>query len=186
MKRINENPPARYPDRPLAESPQPWWVAKVKPRQEKALAFDFINKEIEYYLPLLTKVTRRKDNNKPRKSILPLFGGYISFSAEKTRLRDVLATNRAVNIIEIRHQKRFISELSQIYSALAHGVALEPCTESYPPGTRVQVLSGPLAGIKGIISKIHNQNKLILSVEGLGQAIITVEGSNVKPLRSDD
>jgi transcription antitermination factor NusG len=181
MKRVDENPPARHPSRPITEAQWPWWVAKVKPRQEKAIASDFIEREIEYYLPLITKVTRRKDNNKPRKSVLPLFAGYISFSAEKGRLRDVLTTGRAVNIIEIRHQKRFVDELCQIYFALEQGISLEPVTEAYPEGTRVLVTSGPLRGIRGVIAKIHNNNKLVLSVEGLGRAAISVDQTQVKP-----
>jgi len=182
MKRIDENPPARHPHRLIAEAPLPWWIAKVKPRQEKAIAFDFIHRGIEYYLPLLTKVTRRKDNNKPRKSIVPLFHGYISFSVEKNQLREVLSTGRAVNIIEVRYQKRFIAELSQIFSALELGIAVEPCMESYPLGTKVIVTSGPLRGIQGTIFKIHNQDKLILSVEGLGQAVVAVDSAWVKPV----
>jgi transcription termination/antitermination protein NusG len=181
MKRVDENPPARHPDRPITEAATPWWVAKVKPRQEKAMAFDFINLDIEYYLPLFTKVTRRKDNNKPRKSVLPLFPGYISFCAEKARLREALATGRLVNIIEIRHQKRFVGELSQIFFALGHGIVLEPFVEAYPEGTRVLVVSGPLRGIRGVIAKIHNNNKLVLSVEGLGRAALSVDQSQVRP-----
>jgi transcription antitermination factor NusG len=181
MKRVDENPLARHPDRPVAEAEGPWWVAKVKPRQEKAIAADFINLGIEYYLPLYTKVTRRKDNNKPRKSVLPLFPGYISFSAENRGVRDALRTNRVVNIIEIRHQKRFVEELTQIYSAIERGIILEPLVEAFPEGTKVLVVSGPLRGIRGVISKIHNNNKLVLSVEGLGQAALSVDLSQVKP-----
>ena len=46
MKRINENPPARFPARAITEAAAPWWVAKVKPRQEKAIAFDFIRNSV--------------------------------------------------------------------------------------------------------------------------------------------
>jgi transcription antitermination factor NusG len=180
MKRVNENPPSRHPHHPIIQKNEPWWVAKVKPRQEKAVAFDLINLSIEYYLPMFTKVVRRKDNNKPRKSILPLFSGYISFCAEKKRLREALSTGRLVNIIEIRHQRRFIDELSQIYSALEQGVNLEPFAEVYPAGTHVFVNSGPLHGIQGVIYKIHNKNKLILSVEGLGRAAVSVDMAHVK------
>ena len=181
MKRVDENPPARHPPRPITEAQAPWWVAKVKPRQEKAVASDFIDLAIEYYLPLFTKVSRRKDNNKPRKSVLPLFPGYISFSSDARRLREVLLTGRIVNIIEIRHQRRFIHELCQIYFALEHGAPLEPFTEAYPEGTAVVVVSGPLRGIHGVIAKVHNNNKLVLSVEGLGRAAISVDQAQVKP-----
>jgi transcription antitermination factor NusG len=182
MKRVNENPPARFPERPIDQAEAPWWVAKIKPRQEKAVAADFINKNIEYYLPLVTKITRRKDNNKPRKSILPLFAGYISLTTKKETLRDVWATGRIVSILEIKHQKHFMEELMQIYNILEKGIMLEPCLESFPEGTPVSVQSGPLRGIKGVVSKVYNQSKLILSVEGLGQAVVTVDAALVKPL----
>jgi transcription antitermination factor NusG len=181
MKRVDENPPARHPYRPIGEADVPWWVAKVKPRQEKAIALDFITLSIEYYLPLFTKVVRRKDNNKPRKSVLPLFPGYISFSADKRRLRDILVTGRIVNIIEIRNQRRFVDELSQIFFALDRGIVVEPFIEVYPEGTKVLVVSGPLRGIRGVIAKIHNNNKLVLSVEGLGRAALSVDSAQVKP-----
>jgi transcription antitermination factor NusG len=179
MKRVNENPPARFPSRRIDEAIMPWWIAKIKPRQEKAIALDFVNKNIEYYLPMVTRVTRRKDNNKPRKSIVTLFSGYISFCSGKAGLRDVFSTGRVVNIIEIRHQKKFIAELSQIYFALEQGVVLESCTEEYIAGTTVIVRSGPLKGIKGVVSKTQNRNILILSVDGLGQAAISVDSALV-------
>jgi transcription antitermination factor NusG len=182
MKKISENPPARFPNRSPADAPHRWWVAKIKPRQEKALAFDFIQKNIEYYLPLITKITRRKDNNKPRKSILPLFAGYISFSADKNALPSIWHTNRVVSILEIKHQKKFIGELSAIYSALDLNIPLEPCESLYAEGTAVHVRSGPFRGIRGIIVKTQNSNKLIISLEGLGQAALAIDSSMVEPI----
>ena len=78
MRNVTDNPPARFPDRPIGEAELPWFVAHVKPRQEKAAADDCLRLGVEYYLPMFTRVTRRRDNNKPRKSVLPLFPGYIS------------------------------------------------------------------------------------------------------------
>jgi transcription antitermination factor NusG len=182
MKRVSENPPARFPERPIADAQGLWWVAKVKPRQEKALAFDFIKSETEYYLPLITKVTRRKDNNKPRKSVLPLFAGYISFCAPQTGATGIYKTGRVVSIIEIRYQKRFSEELSQIYQALSSGVPLEPVEAAYPPGTPVYVHAGPLRGVQGIITRVQDSQRLVLSVTGLGQASMVIDTAFVKPI----
>jgi transcription antitermination factor NusG len=182
MKRISENPPARFPERPIADAQGLWWVAKIKPRQEKALAFDFIKNGIEYYLPLITKVTRRKDNNKPRKSVLPLFPGYISFCAQETGATGVYKTGRVVSIIEIRYQKRFAEEISQIYQALSTGARLEPVEASYPPGTPVYVHAGPLRGVQGTIIRVHDSQRLVLSVIGLGQASMLIDSAFVKPI----
>jgi transcription antitermination factor NusG len=93
-----------------------------------------------------------------------------------------LATSRIVNIIEIRYQKRFVDELSQIYCALEQGIVLEPFIDAYPAGTHVYVHAGPLRGIYGTIFKIHNNNKLVLSVEGLGRAAVSVDLAHVRPV----
>jgi transcription antitermination factor NusG len=183
MRRMNDNPPARFPpDHPITEASGPWCVAHVKPRMEKALADDCVKRSIEYYLPLVTKVTRRKDNNKPRKSILPLFPGYLSFCGTKETFHELYRTGRIAAIIEIKHQKRFITEISQVYSLLEKGIPLEPCAISLSTGQLVQVEAGPLRGVRGTVVTMKSQQRLILSVEGLGQAMITVDAAFVKPL----
>src|SRR5664279_3310179 len=127
MRRMGDNPPSRFPEQPIASATAPWFVAHVKPRMEKAVADDCVRKTIEYYLPMVTKVTRRKDNNKPRKSVLPLFPGYICIAGNKEAYHTLYATGRIASIIEIKHQRKFIAELGQIYSVLEKGVVLEPC-----------------------------------------------------------
>jgi transcription antitermination factor NusG len=181
MKRVDENPPARFPHRPILAAEFPWWVAKVKPRQEKAIASDFIRQNVEYYLPLFTKVTRRKDNNKPRKSVLPLFPGYVSFSSKDPYADGIYKTGRVVSVIEIRNQRHFVEELSQIHQALDCGIMLEPVGHAYPPGTMVCVVAGPLRGIKGVIARVQDSDRLVLSVTGLGHASMVVDSSLVKP-----
>jgi transcription antitermination factor NusG len=180
MKRVNENPPSRFPDRPITAAEAPWWVAKIKPRQEKAIAFDFIKNNIEYYLPMVVHVTRRKDNNKPRKSILPLFPGYISFCSRETLVQGIYRTGRVVSIIPIKYQRRFMEELTQIYQAIEMGVPMEPVVVSYPTGTPVTVIAGPLRGLKGVISRVSDSDRLVLSVAGLGQASMYIDASMVK------
>jgi len=184
MKKVGENPPARFPDRPIAEAPQPWWVAKVKPRMEKALAFDFLNTGTEYYLPLYTHVIRRRDNNKPRKSILPLFPGYIAFSM--TTPHNIFITGRVVNIVEVRHQKRFVRELTQIQSALEKGVVVEPCDTAFEIGQTVEVHAGPLRGLVGVVARIRDSDRLVLSVDGLGRAMVTIEPAYLRPVKRKD
>ena len=179
---MSDNPPVRFPDRPIAQAPFPWFVAHVKPRQEKAVADDCVKLAIEYYLPLVTKVTRRRDNNKPRKSVLPLFPGYISCCGIKETYYKLYATGRIANIIEIKHQKRFVAELSQVYSLLEKGVVLEPCLLTFAAGTEVCVEAGPLRGIRGVVESVKNAGRLILSVEGLGFAMVTVDAALVKPV----
>lgn len=146
------------------------------------MADDCVEQAIEYYLPMVTKVTRRKDNNKPRKSVVPLFPGYISFAGGRESHFMLYSTGRIAAIIGIKYQKKFIRELGQIYSLLENGVPLEPVDFPLIKGTQVCIQAGPLQGIRGVIASIKNAKKLILSVEGLGQAMMTIDASKVKPV----
>ena len=181
---LSKNPPSRFPQQPIIVTDAPWWVAKVKPRQEKALAFDLLERHIEYYLPLYKKTTRRRDNNKPRKTILCLFPGYLSFHPAPRTERNIFATNRISSLVEVKNQTQFVKQLNQIYHTLDLGIPLEPCPyiENLKPGQPVEVVAGPMRGITGTVVKIQSTQKLILSVDILGKAALTIDASLIKPL----
>ena len=98
---------------------------------------------------MVVKVVRRLDNNKQRKSILPLFSGYLSFAGAAETHRQLYATGRIASIIEIRNQKKFIADLGQIYQLLEKGVPLEPYQFAYTEGDEVRVLAGPCGASAG-------------------------------------
>lgn len=176
--------PARFPDRPLDQATERWWIAKVKPRQEKQLAADFFLDEVEYYLPLYTKNTPRPGTTHRRIFSVPLFSGYIAFAQNQPH--NIYRSGRVVNLIEIRHQQRFIRELNQIYFALQGNAPIEPVTDSFPEGTLVRINHGPFKGIEGLVSKDPASNRLILSVECLGNASLTIERSWITAIEEDD
>ena len=181
MLPISKNPPTRYPEGIIEKKETPWWVAKVKSRQEKAFAFDLLNREIEYYLPMYTKVTRRKDNNKPRKSIMPLFSGYVSFCTDEFTARSLYTTNRISTIIEVRGQLEFIKELNQIYHAVNLNITIEPVALSkLSLGQKVLIEAGPMKGMSGYIIKKLSKSQIAITVESLNMAaVITVDATVV-------
>lgn len=180
---LSANPHSRFPQRPVTQAEGEWWVAKVKPRQEKALAFDLAEREIEYYLPMYTKITRRRDNNKRRKSVLCLFPGYLSYCVLRSHECEVFATGRIVNLVQVRNQREFVRQLEQIYHTLDLGIAVEPCREEdIELGTRVEVQSGPLRGICGTVQRVKSGHRLVLAVDVLGRAAVAVDAAVVKLL----
>lgn len=180
---ISKNPPSRFPEGPPAKGDKPWWVAKVKSRQEKAFAFDLMKRNIEYYLPLITNITRRKDNNKPRKSIIPLFSGYVSFSAEQFEANNLYSTNRVSSIIEVRNQSEFLKQLNKIYHTIDLKIPIQPVViEKLELGLEVEVDTGPMRGTCGKVVKNLGGNKIAIFVEGLGVAAITVDASQVSEI----
>jgi len=70
-------------------------------------------------------------------------------------------------------------EIEAIQAVVKHRVPAEPCAY-LQIGTRVQVLTGPLAGVEGILLSFKNQHRLIISVTLVQNSIsVEVEGENV-------
>jgi transcription antitermination factor NusG len=116
--------------------------------------------------------------------VLPLFAGYLSFAGTRETHTRLYATGRVARILEIRNQKKFIAELGQVYSLLEKGVPLEPCTLSFAEGDEVYIEAGPLRGIRGVITTVRDQDRLILTVECLGRAMTTIDAAMVKPVHA--
>lgn len=176
----------RWPrDRALEDDLGCWRVAYVKPRNEKALARECQNAGVSYYLPLYEKRARRRDNNKVRKTVLPLFPGYFPFvddNGGKTKLKQ---TSRVVDILDIDDQQRFVEDLAQIWRAVNSGAAVEaaPCFEQ---GQRVRVKQGPLQGLCGTVNRVNpDKPRLVIAVDALHMAVeVEIESDDVESLEA--
>lgn len=162
---INTQCNMRYPvERPLADDVGYWKVAYIKPRNEKALARECEQWEIGYYLPLYVKRVRRKDNNKPRKSVLPLFTGYFPFVDRDDAKRKIVESGRVVNFVDVADQELFVHDLNQIWQAVQSGAEIEP-VPMLETGQSVRIKEGPLQGLKGIIDQAKSPKYVVLQVE---------------------
>jgi len=168
MLKISENPPILHPDYgSIADITGTWRVAHTKARNEKALAWNLIQFDIPFFLPLREKLSVRK--GRKFKSLLPLFSGYVFFSGDQDTRYQALTTNRIAQVIEVINQDAFIKEISQIHQALARGAPLDP-HPYLKKGDRCRVISGPLIGMEGILLAKKKLTKLILQIDILGQA----------------
>lgn len=183
MLRVADNPYPRFPvGRPLEEDIGRWWVARVKPRNEKILAKEIARLGIGYYLPMFTKRTIRKDNGKPRKSLLCLFPGYISITDYDTKKDAIFRTGRIINVIRIIDQEKFVRELENIRLALEHTDEIE--THPYlVPGERVIIVDGPMKGIEGVIADVRQPDKIFLNIEFFQRSVsVKVSPEQIMPV----
>lgn len=185
MLNVGDNPPVRYPVHSRIEfsgRTGRWCLACVMPKMEKALAFDMINFGVEYFLPLYTKVTRRRDNNKTRKSRVCLFPGYLPVYIDgKEAYEQIRGSNRVIQIINIKRQKKFVDDLNFIFKVYEMGFEPEPVNNvDYNSGTPVVVESGYLHGTRGVVIEKRGNNKFLVSIEMLGSAKITISAGCLK------
>ncbi len=162
-----------------------WMVLCTKSRQEKAVARYLEARELEYYLPLIDRVSYHRS----RKFIaqVPLFPGYIFLNGTAVDRYGAIDTRRVFQALPVRDQSRFQSEIGQIRHALANRAELE----LYPfavVGRRCRVTRGPLLGLEGVITeRCRNIHRLVLHVDVLGRgAALEIDVDLLEPIGEDE
>jgi transcriptional antiterminator RfaH len=150
--------------------PGRWWVAHTKPRQEKALARNFLSLSIFHYLPLGFRVTRSRKSGRLSESAIPVFPGYLFFNATETQRDQALQTNRIANLLSVVDQDQLLGELRQIQRVLASGQDYRT-HKRLQVGQAVRILAGPLADLEGIVRERRSRLRLVLNVHMLGQSV---------------
>jgi transcription antitermination factor NusG len=169
MIRLQDNPPQAWPARVAISDPEHYWtVAYCKPRQEKALGWDLLRREVPYFLPMVYR--EKYSGGRRRPNLYPLFPSYLFFSgAERERL-SVLRTERVLRLIEISPPKQ--AEFRQEIASLETALERRPGSlELYPrivSGARVRITAGPMKDVEGIVLQAANKRKLWLGVSVLG------------------
>jgi transcription termination/antitermination protein NusG len=185
MLKESENPPVEWPlEQTVRDAKGVWWVVHTRSRNEKALAWDLMRKNISYFLPMRWKVSRV--SGRTVRSLVPLFTGYLFFCGTEDHRITVLQTNRAAGLIAVRDQETLVSELSQVELALRSGAALQPDTY-IKEGQCCRVKGGPLAGLKGVVARAGGRTRLLLQVDILGQATsVEIDSEFIEPLEAGE
>ena len=146
----------------------PWWVARVRSRQEKALARHLLPQGVPFYLPQSEQVVRR--GNRSFTSYLPLFSGYVFFRGKREERIVALQSQVVSEILEVRDQDRLESELDQLRRLQLSGASLVP-VPSFAPGDPVVVTEGPFRGYEGVVVRDKGRSRLIVSISLLRKAV---------------
>lgn len=146
-----------------------WCVLHVRPRCEKKTAQCCAALEIDHYLPLRTetKVYQRRKVTVHK----PIFPGYVFAALDRPKRLALLKTNQIVRLIETDDEARLLRELAQVRKALVVDPSLG-ADAALKKGTAVRITGGPFMGVEGWVATLRGRNKVCLSVDLIGQAII--------------
>ena len=161
-----------------------WIVVRSKPRSEKVAHNELVKKNIEAYLPLLKE--RRKWSDRKKWVEFPLFSSYLFARIDIKDSIFVLQTQGVNTIVKFGKQIAIVqnSVIKAIRLAMEGGYQLEP-VEYFVEGNRVEVVAGPMKGIKGIVAKLRGQNRLIIKIDAIQQALsIQIESKFIRNLNS--
>ena len=172
------------PAREIATILPQWYALYTRSRFEKKLLLELSSRQVEVFLPMREILSRWKDRKK--KVWFPLFPGYIFVNYVDTpenRYR-VLNIPGAVHFVGVGGHPDPVPEeqILAIHRFLETSLSADP----YPyirVGTHVEVISGPLAGIRGMLVEKRGKFRFILQVDLIRQAIsVEIDASDVRPL----
>jgi transcription antitermination factor NusG len=147
-----------------------WFAFRVRPRHEKSVAVQLREKQEECFLPLVKKIRKWA-----RRSVvldLPVISGYVFCRSQRFGMLPILKTPGVVDVIRSGNSPVPIPdwEISALERAVNAAVLIEPCPY-IEIGQKVEIRSGPLAGIVGIVSDRKKTDHVILSVALLRRSV---------------
>jgi transcription antitermination factor NusG len=166
---------------PEADVVQRWYAAYTSANREKRVAEQLSVRAVEHFLPVYASVRRWKDRRVTL--ALPLFPGYVFVRlAMRERLR-VLQVPGVARLVGFNGLPTALPEreIEALKAGLAGGVRAEP-HRYLTVGRRVRVKSGPMAGMKGILTRRKNGERFVITVELIRRSVaIEMDGVELEP-----
>jgi len=146
-----------------------WYAVRTRSRSEKVVREQLLGRGIEPLLPLISRVSQWKDRRK--RIEWPLFPGYCFARFHLEQKLTVLQTPGVVSIIGSA-----LGTLEPIpdreIEALQRVIESHYPYDPYPglaPGTEVEVVRGPLMGLRGVLMRKGNGSRLVVSINLIQQ-----------------
>jgi len=161
---------------------QPWYAIRVKSRFEKVVSEVLRGKGYEEFLPLYS--SSREWSDRVKVVQLPLFAGYVFLRLDITQRLPVLQTPGVVSFVSMGADPATIEpeEIEAIRRILQTGLPVGP----WPylrEGQEVEVDRGALKGLRGILLKVKNSHRLVVSVNMLQRSVaVEVDRDAVRPV----
>lgn len=153
------------------EGDSEWYVFRTRPRREKKAAELFADMDLRHYLPLREKSTRR--GRRTFRSQVPLFPGYLFACCDGGRRIRAMRSGHFAQWLEVKDQQLLLDELRGIRIAAESGTGVE-LFPRLQRGQWVRVMTGPLRGVAGRISRRKDKYRIVLELTAL-QAAVAVE-----------
>jgi transcription antitermination factor NusG len=152
-----------------------WYALSTKSRHEKKVQERLTAKGFETYVPLRTVI--RKWSDRKKKVEEPLFNGYVFVYMLYSQRLTVLETYGIVRLVMFNgrpgylHQQE-IDTIRHILEAQKESGYTVEAFDGKMIGDFVEVIEGPLTGLRGQFIKVKNESKLTISIDGIGKSLM--------------
>lgn len=147
-----------------------WLAVYTRPRYEKKTAKVFNDYNINCYLPLIKTLRQWSDRKKWVE--IPLFSSYIFVHITNQEYMKVLQVPGVVRFVCFEGVAVEIPEkqIENIKWVLSTDVLAEPFEANIPQGSHVEIIKGPLHGLKAEMINYNNKKIIIVRIDQLNKS----------------
>lgn len=168
------------------ETTRHWYALYTRPNFEKRVDLELQKMGLQPYLPLRPMLRQWSDRKKWIE--MPLFSCYVFVKADPKERLLALTPEGVVRMLGHHGQHSVIPEfeIAAVRKMLAHD--FDP--ESIPhvvPGDLLEITSGPLVGLRGVLQSVQGRQRFVIAFEGIGQAVaINVDLGRIRKISASD
>ncbi len=163
-------------------SSEEWFAVIVDPKLTQPTLITLGHKGYEAFTPFQTVV--RKWRDRTSESLVPAFPGYI-FARLDVRFRLPVLTTPGVRGL-VGYGKKPAAICEEEIEAIRRVMKSKLAAEAFPfpqAGDAVQLVAGPLAGLKGVLISRTKLNRVLIRVTLIQQALaVDVDSDWVRPV----
>lgn len=160
-----------------------WFAVYTRYKREKLVDKRLKEQGIESYLPIQS--VSRQYGKKVRTVELPLIGTYLFTRITKTEYVAVLRTLDVVGFVKFSQNLIAIpdGEIRILQRVVGQGIEVDVEPNIYRIGDEVEIMSGTLTGLKGILLATDQNKNFVIELNQIGYSLrIQVEPAKLKPI----
>jgi transcription antitermination factor NusG len=148
----------------------PWFALQVMPRHEKSVDKILEYRGCNHFLP--TCRVRRKWSDRVSFVEEPLFPGYVFCKSQSKFMEIVRGSPGIIRIVSFGGRPHPVPDKEiEALQQIVRGGREYSAFPYFSAGQRVQVISGPLTGIVGIITEFKKRDRLVISLDVIMKSV---------------
>jgi len=164
----------------VAVETRQWFALRTSPRHEKRVHERLAGVGVEAFLPLCERLSRWKDRRK--KIETPLFPGYCFARFDREERPRIVKTAGVVSIVGTAGVPSPVDEIeiASLKKLVESRLPYDPCP-GLRPGMAVEVVRGPLTGVRGVLMRRDTTYRLVIAVNLIRQgAVVQIDAEDVR------
>ncbi len=153
--------------------PLNWHAIYVHSRAEKKVHSELTRKGIESFLPLQMKLRQWSDRKKWVE--LPLISGYVFVHITRKEYDIVLQIDNVMQYVRFEGKAAVVrdQDIDVLKRMLGQrDLEVEITSDELQPGMMVEIIAGPMMGIRGELVSFRGNNKVALRIPPLGLTVL--------------